>query len=235
MYQNATVAIAKEMKNVFIPLIDDGRIATLDSLKRAYRRLVMKTHPDAIGSNRLVSDFLEFSEFYEEAKSYLSKKGEQLQRDVATSKKNYRLEFFRQLKKLEAIDTPYTYRRDWKQITPAKAAALEMFEKWGACDLEFYTKADIEYDRVKSEKPEGPYLKKALGLNLLPVFHNVIMFHLTGRIVYQKQVRQNFNAILDRLNLSGYTALREYVEFLVADMEDGAAIFGTPAHSRKLK
>jgi len=100
VYQNATVAIAKEMKNVFIPLIDDGRIATLDALKRAYRRLVMKTHPDAIGSNRLVRDFLEFSEFYEEAKSYLSKKGEQLTRDVKTNKWNYRLEFFRQLKKL---------------------------------------------------------------------------------------------------------------------------------------
>ena len=188
------------MKNVFIPLIEDGRIATPDALKRAYRRLVMKTHPDVIGSNRLVRDFLEFSEFYEEAKSYLSKKGEQLPRDVATTKKNYRLEFFRQLKKLEAIDTPYTYRRDWKQITPAKAAALEMFDKWSACDHEFYTNADIEYDRVKSEKPEGPYLKKALGLNLLAVFDNVIMFHLTGRIVYQKQVRQNFKAILDRLN-----------------------------------
>jgi len=223
------------MKNVFIQLIDEGRIPSLDALKRAYRRLVMKTHPDAIGSNHLVKEFLEFSEFYEEAKAYLSKQYQHLPSGVPPSVKNYRLEFFRQLKKLEAIDTPYTYRRDWKQITPIKAAALEMFEKWGINDIELYITADIEYDRVKSEKPEGPYLKKALGLNLLPVFHNVIMFHLTGRIVYQKQVRQNLNAILDRLNLSGYVALREYIEFLVADMENGAAIFGSPTRYRKLK
>jgi hypothetical protein len=101
-----------------------------------------------------------------------------------------------------------------------------MFRRWGARGIDFYGKADQEFDKIKNEKPEGPYLKKALGLNLIPVFHNIIMFHLTGRMVYKKQVRQNLDAILDRLKKSHHLAMKEYIEFLVSDMEDGAALFG---------
>jgi len=188
----------------------------------------MRTHPDAIGSTRLVKEFLEFSEYYEAAKSYLSRV--QISTiDPFEQTMNPRLEFFKQLKKLEAIDTPYAYHRDFRQINPVKATAVEMFRNWGPRGIEFYNKADQEFDQIKGEKPEGPYLRKVLGLNLLPVFHNIVMFHLTGRMVYKRQVRQNLSAILDQLKKSGHMALEQYVEFLVADMEDGAAIFGDAA------
>lgn len=214
------------MDNVFIRLIDKGRITDMEGLRRAYRRLVMKTHPDAIGSTRLVREFLDFSEYYEAAKLYLRSYAQAPPVGIQGSSVNYRLGFFQQLKRLEATDPPYAYHRDEKQIKAIKEAAAEMFNRWGPRDIEFHTNADLEYDRIKTEKPEGPYLKKALALNLLPVFHNVIMFHLTGRIVYRKQVRQNLGSILDRLEKSRHVALKEYIEFLVADMEDGAAIFG---------
>jgi hypothetical protein len=216
------------MENVFIQLIDQGRVGDLDGLKRAYRRLVMRTHPDAIGSARLVKEFLEFGEYYEAAKIYLKLKVPAPSTGLQKESSNHRLEFFRQLKKLEAIDTPYAFHRDYGQINPIKALAVETFRKWGPRTVEFYTGADLEYDRIKREKPEGPYLKKALGLNLVPVFHNIIMFHLTGRIVYKKQVRQNLGAILDRLAKGGHFTLKEYIEFLVADLDGGAAVFEDP-------
>jgi hypothetical protein len=216
------------MDNVFIQLIDQGRIRDLDGLKRAYRRLVMKTHPDAIGSARLVKEFLEFGEYYEAAKAYLGSQAPARHTGLQKESTNSRLEFFRQLKKLEAIDAPYAYHRDYAKINPIKETAAEMFEKWGPRGIEFYRGADLEYDQIKREKPEGPYLKKALGLNLLPVFHNIIMFHLTGRMVYKKQVRQNLSAILDRLEKGRHLTLKDYVEFLVADMDAGAAVFEDP-------
>jgi hypothetical protein len=213
------------MDNVFIRLIHQGRIADLDGLKRAYRRLVMRTHPDAIGSTQLVQKFLEFSECYETAKTYLISRAQAQTTGELKASTSHRMEFFRRLKELEALDAPYAFHRDDRQILAVKARAAEAFKSWGVREVEFYRKADRELDQIKRERPEGPYLKKALGLNLRPVFHNIIMFHLTGRVIYKKQVRQNLNAILDRLKRSGHLALKEYVQFLVADLENGAAIF----------
>jgi hypothetical protein len=218
-------------ENVFILLIDQGRITDMEGLRRAYRRLVMKTHPDAIGSTRLVKEFLEFGEYYEAAKLYLRSSGRMPQSGAPQPGVNYRLEFFQQMKRLEAADAPYAYHRDERQIRAIKEAAAGMFRKWRPRGFELYARADHEHDFIKSEKPEGPYLKKALALNLSPVFHNVIMFHLTGRNVYRKQVRQNLGSILDRLEKSGHRSLKEHIEFLVADMEDGAAVFGDAASS----
>jgi hypothetical protein len=211
--------------NVFIRLIHQGRIEDLDDLKRAYRRLVMRTHPDAIGSTQLVQKFLEFGECYETAKIYLASRTQTHLIGDPKASTNHRLEFFTLLKELEALDAPYAFHRDHARIGAVKARATEAFKGWGSREVGLFRKADLEHDRIKGERPEGPYLKKALGLNLRPVFHNVIMFHLTGRMVYKKQVRQNLSAILDRLQMGRHFALREYVEFLVADLENGAAVF----------
>jgi hypothetical protein len=39
--------------NTFIAYIANGRIADHEQLRSVYRRLLLKTHPDAIGSDRL--------------------------------------------------------------------------------------------------------------------------------------------------------------------------------------
>lgn len=42
-------------------------------LKRYYRKIVMKTHPDAVGSDRLVDKYVEYRNYYEEAKAIIKK------------------------------------------------------------------------------------------------------------------------------------------------------------------
>ena len=89
-------AVAK-VNNVLIQLIVDGRIRTLEDLRATYRRLAMQTHPDAVGSDKLVRKFLEFSDQYEEAKAYLAQSVQDRGLSSAASKTNSRLEFYKQL------------------------------------------------------------------------------------------------------------------------------------------
>ena len=46
------------MDNVFIKLIDENKIKNLDDLKKAFRKLAKRTHPDSVGSDRFVEKFM---------------------------------------------------------------------------------------------------------------------------------------------------------------------------------
>jgi hypothetical protein len=55
---------AGQMSNVLVRLIHEGKIRTLQDLKSAYHTLVMKTHLDAVGSERHLESYLELSSPY---------------------------------------------------------------------------------------------------------------------------------------------------------------------------
>ena len=97
------------MTNPFVQLIADGRIRTLADLKAAYHNLVMQTHPDAVGSDRLLSKFLEFSDQYEEAKGYLAQSARERDPSTEAVLPNPRLEFYRQLHLIESMEMPYAF------------------------------------------------------------------------------------------------------------------------------
>ena len=62
---------SSQTNNVLLQLIETGRVQTLDGLKAAYRKAVMKTHPDAAGSNKYLESYLKLRSQYEEAKAHL--------------------------------------------------------------------------------------------------------------------------------------------------------------------
>lgn len=59
------------MDSLFMRKILEGRLRNMLQLKSACRSLVMKTHPDAVGSDRLTDTFVRLSSEYEEAKAFL--------------------------------------------------------------------------------------------------------------------------------------------------------------------
>jgi len=59
------------MRNALIELIRDGKIQSPADLKKIYRTMVLRTHPDAIGSDILLESYLEIRRSYEEAERYL--------------------------------------------------------------------------------------------------------------------------------------------------------------------
>jgi hypothetical protein len=97
------------MTNVLMQLIQAGRIQTLDGLKGAYRNAIMKTHPDAVGSNKYLESYLELRNQYEEAKAYLAKSRPLEGNSEKDDKRNHRLEFFEKLNQIESLETPYAF------------------------------------------------------------------------------------------------------------------------------
>ena len=218
-------AVAK-VNNALIQLIVDGRIRTLEDLRATYHTLAMQTHPDAVGSDKLVRKFLEFSDQYEEAKGYLAKSIKDQGFLPEGSSTNYRLEFYKQLHLVESLEMPYALHSDENQesITAAKQLAISALLEWKPAVVDLYGKADSDHLSIKREKPTGPYLKHALALNVRPIIHNIVAFHLTGQEVYARQSQQNLNAIMQKLADQGWNALHGLLTFMIEDLKNGAAV-----------
>ena len=169
-----------------------SQIGSLDVLKRTYRQIVMRTHPDAVGSDRLVEQYIECRNYYEEAKAIFENIETQTNLD-------YRLQFYKEFYRLERIDKPYAFNKYYfsrKQIELSRQRAFDFFCRWQPDRIELYEQANRIYDQIKVEKPRGPYMKHALLFNLSPVFHNILSYQLTGLQFYRKQLKQNFAAVL---------------------------------------
>ena len=214
------------MNNVLIRLIDRGKIRTLEELKSAYRTLLMKTHPDAAGSDVYLEDYLLLGNHYREASSFLAGRARTGDGGPPTPCANYRLAFFQHLHIVESLEVPYAFHPEeyTEKVVLARKAALEAMTNWNRDWVELYERADGEYARIKAEKPMGPYLKHALALNIRPLVHNLVAYHLTGRDVYLKQARQNLSGIMHRLRESECEALREFLSILLEDMKKGPAV-----------
>ena len=214
------------MNNVLIQLIADGRIRTLEDLRSTYHKLAMQTHPDAVGSDKLVGKFLEFSDQYEEARAYLAQSTANQASSSESSTTNQRLEFYKQLHVVESLEMPYAFHTEDNQesIAAAKQLAKSALSHWKPAVVDLYEKADSEHVSIKREKPRGPYMKHALALNIRPIVHNIVAFHLTGQEVYARQSQQNLNAIMQKLADQGWNALYGFLTFMIEDLDNGAAV-----------
>ena len=121
---------------------------------------------------------------------------------------------------------PYAFHpeENLEKLVVAKKAAANELEQWRKDLAGLYSRADTEYVRIKTEKPMGPYLKHAVALNIRPLVHNLITFHLTGRDLYAKQARQNLSGIMHQLGENHCVALREFLSLLLDDMKRGPAV-----------
>ncbi len=216
------------MGNPLTRLINEGKIRNLQQLKSTYRTLVMKTHPDAVGSDKLVEEYLSLSSYYEEARRYFENRNGQQEKPGRAIERNHRLAYFQLLDKLERIDKPFSFHRQQNSntIRALQDEAQFHFSSWDGLHEHLYLAADREYDRIKAGKSEGPRMEPALAISISPIFHNIVAYHLTGMSFYRKQVNQNLKAILQRLVAEGYPALKEFIELLISDMDHGPAVFG---------
>jgi hypothetical protein len=184
----------------------------------------MQTHPDAVGSDRLVDRYIEYSNFYAEARDRLA---------ADRPRENYRLLFYKEFYRLERIDRSYAFNKHYhtrEEIELAKQHTYEYFSKWKPDRIDLYLQANVIYDQIKKEKPEGPYRKHALLFNLSPVFHNILSYQLTGLQFYRKQLKQNFAGIMHQLEKRKFDKLIEYIELLIRDMEHGPAILESDSY-----
>lgn len=214
------------MGKVLIQLVQSGKLRSFEDLKSTYHKVVMKTHPDAVGSDKYLDRYLRLSTEYEEARTYLAESQRAQGDSVDEVKRNHRLAFFQQLHLIESLEMPYAFHpeENIEKLLIAKKTAANELELWRLDLAELYSQADKEYVRIKAEKPMGPYLKHALALNVRPLVHNLITFHLTGRDLYAKQAKQNLSGIMHQLRENHCVALREFLSLLLDDITRGPAV-----------
>jgi hypothetical protein len=215
-----------KVPNPLIQLIRDGRIASLEDLRSTYHKLMMQTHPDAVGSDKLVRKFLEFGKYYEEAKALLVQSTEGPHISIETASANHRLAFYNELFLIESLEMPYGIHPEesHQSIEKARQSAISELSEWRPDIVDLYRKADEEHSRIKREKPMGPYMKHAMALNIRPLIHNILAYQLTGKEVYAKQSRQNLNAIMQKLAQGGCNALHGFLTFMIEDSRNRAAV-----------
>jgi hypothetical protein len=217
------------MDNVFIKLIHDGKINSLEELKQAFRKLAKKTHPDSTGSDKYVGKFIQFKNDFEEAKEYLISKTITCQEDDDAGSGNYRYQFFREMLKLYALDSQFFIDENKEEkIKSIKNRAIDFFMNWNNDNTGIYVDAMHEYEQIKKEKRKNiisNLRKPTLFQNLRPVFFNLSKYHITGLDFYRKQLR-NLNTIYTRLEEEHRIAMKEYIMLLIKDLENGPAIFG---------
>jgi hypothetical protein len=185
----------------------------------------MKTHPDAVGSDRLQKEFIELSDCYEEAKTHLAHAARELSPE-GVGVQNHRLEFYRALHLIESLAMPYAFHAEenGSRLASARESAISELSAWKPDVVGLFIRADREYTLLKKEKPRGPYLKYALALNIRPVIYSVVSFHLTGQEIYARQSRQNLGAIMQRVQDRGCTSLQRFLAFMIEDLRKGAAV-----------
>jgi hypothetical protein len=222
------VRTAAMIENYFLERIRTGKIMDLQGLKKAYRSLVKKTHPDAVGSERLAGKFMLIRQNFEEACQALPEVGGHCEAAEADRRPKHRFLFFKELQNLDCLESPYCLDKAdlAAKIQTSNLAVAGHFARWKAEWVDIFAAAQGEYDRIKKEKPpHAPYRKNDLNACLRPVFFNIVCYHLSGQDFYRKQLRQNLAAILHLLEERRFLALRRYVVFLIKDMEKGPAVF----------
>jgi len=192
----------------------------------------MQTHPDAVGSDKLLQKFLQFSDQYEEAKGYLIQSIKETDSSRETNTPNHRLAFYKQLNVIESLEIPYALHLEENQesILASKQAAIRALSEWKPDIVDLFTKAEDEYVSIKKEKPRGPYLKHALALNIRPIIHNVIAYQLTGQELYARQSRQNLSAIMQKVADQDWRSLYGLLTFMIEDLKNGAAVLEWNMH-----
>ena len=97
------------MDNIFIKLIKNNKIKNIEDLKKVYRNIAKKTHPDVVGSDQFVKTFIQFKDYYEEAKIFLESKNCISEKKNEPVNENYRFLFFQELKILDTLELPYNF------------------------------------------------------------------------------------------------------------------------------
>ena len=218
------------MENIFINLIKSGKIKNLEDLKKAFRKVAKKTHPDIVGSDQFINKFILFKTFYEEAKQFLKSGNLNSKKNTITTIENYRFLFFKDLKKLNTLELPhYMNKKIIEQIKQTKESIAVNLKNWKPDYYNLFLSANNQYEQIKNEKPKNTIAnlrKPSLYKNLSPVFFNLSNYHITGLQFYKKQLKRNLDNILKRLENNNYHDLKKFILFLIDDMEKGSAVFG---------
>jgi curved DNA-binding protein CbpA len=218
------------MINIFIELINSGKITSLEGLKKVFRKLAKKTHPDSVGSNLLAEKFIKLKNDFEEAKRILNFKTSADKESKVDAVENFRYLFFLDLQELYMLESSFFWEKKYSQekLILINKSVFDHFKEWKKDLIPLHVSAFKEYDIIRNEKHKNiisNLRKPSIYMNLRPVFFNLFKYHITGLLFYKKQLR-NFMKVMTRLEENNFIELKKYLMTLIQDMENGPALFG---------
>lgn len=215
------------MENLFITMIDEGRISNSEELKRAFHSIAKKTHPDMVGSNRYVERFIKFNKQFIEAKEYLKRRGED--EKIIEPPPDYRLIFFRELFALISLELPGKYLDEQlrRRVLEIGKMVKEAFSGWKVSEHKLFNSAALEYLKIRNEKPHNDFAhlrKPLLMVSLQPLIFSLCSYHISAKEFHLKQFNRNLKSVVIRLEEAGFLIMKEALLYLAADLKRVPAI-----------
>lgn len=215
------------MENLFITMINEGRIKNSDELKRAFHSIAKKTHPDMVGSDRYVDRFIKFNKQFSEAKEYLKGRGEM--EDAPEPPLDYRLLFYQELFALISLEEPGRYLNEQlrSRVKTVGTGVRKAFLRWKESESRLFNSAALEYLNIRDEKSHNDFAhlrKPLIMVSLHPLIFSLCSYHISGKEFHLKQFYRNLKSVIVRLEEAGFLIMKEALLYLAADVKRGPAI-----------
>jgi len=207
--------------NIFDKPIGEGRITSLRELRRCYRALAAKTHPDASAADDSHESFIRLKKDYEEAASRLARRRGS-GNAIRMAPKPTREEVYHSIWDLVSSGFPVDpsvrlSSKAYRERIRAFSRQLEAY--WGAPNPAF---EDIEgelYEIRGADIIDNPLFGK-----VRMVFYTIVSWHLNPRAFAAQAMGKWIVEIGPELDARGLPAAKAFLSWLVDDMKNGAAL-----------
>jgi hypothetical protein len=204
--------------NIFSKYIDEGRVKTQEELRKQFRILAKRLHPDASTLDESGALFIRLKRDFEAAKAELSKPvpDSPLPRIVS------REEFYQAFWELEASSFPVDGRirkasKTYTRRVAEFAKLLDGLDKPPDCSF-----SDVE--RELYELRDRGIIDNPLFGRIRMIFYNLITWHLEPRKFTRQALEKWMGEIDGELEGLGMGATRSFLLWLIRDMDRGPAL-----------
>jgi hypothetical protein len=207
--------------NIFDKLILEGKIASLPELRRYYRALASKAHPDTSKREGSHETFIKLKKDYEQAESRLARLQDPENRRRKPSKPT-REEIYHSFWDIEASGFPVD--RSVRESSRAYRERIRIFSRQlGA----YWARPNPAFEEIENELYEirgDDIIDNPLFGKIRMIFYNIVSWHQNPTAFCANALEKWRGEICPELDARDLQAIKAFLSWLVDDMKNGAAL-----------
>ncbi len=214
--------------NIFCDPIHNGKISSPAQLKRCFRVLAVKVHPDT-SANRDGNDrFIKLEEDYREAQAFLSQPGAKLRAAhmsndaFAVSKPSRktasREQIYGDFFELEASNFPINLPPE-RRSKPYKERIISFNEEIAHLNVlggKSFLDVECELYELREDWKLFDPIKN--------IFYNIVSWHIEPRDFTKQRIIEDFAKVELPLRETGRSATLHFLSWLIGDLENGSSL-----------